>query len=71
MMIKIAPFVSKAQRRYLYAKHPAIAKRWEKHTPEGTRLPEHVKKSALILKWVENALEKRAQAINLRTLLGE
>lgn len=35
------PFKSQAQRAYLYAKHPEIAKRWEKETPEG-KLPEHV-----------------------------
>jgi len=26
------PFKSKAQRNYLYANHPDIAKRWEKET---------------------------------------
>jgi len=34
------PFESEAQRRYMYAKHPEIAKRWEKHTPKGKDLPE-------------------------------
>jgi hypothetical protein len=38
------PFQSKAQRAYLYAKHPEIAKRWESVTPKGAALPEHVKK---------------------------
>lgn len=33
------PFKSKAQRRFMHAKHPAIAKRWEKETPPG-KLPE-------------------------------
>lgn len=33
------PFVSKAQRRMMYAKHPEIAKRWEKETPNKP-LPE-------------------------------
>jgi len=37
------PFESEAQRRFLYAKHPTIAKRWERHTPKGKKLPEHVK----------------------------
>ena len=36
------PFRSAAQRRFMYAKHPEIAKRWEKETPKG-KLPEHVK----------------------------
>lgn len=65
------PFVSKSQERWMFATHPKMAKKWAAHTPENAHLPEHVKKSALILKWVENALEKRAQAISLRTLLGE
>jgi hypothetical protein len=34
------PFVSEAQRRYLYAEHPEIAKRFQKHTPKGAKLPE-------------------------------
>lgn len=41
------PFRSEAQRRFMYAKHPRIAKRWEKHTPKGADLPEHVKKAML------------------------
>ena len=35
------PFESKAQRRFMYAKHPEMAKRWEAHTPKGKKLPEH------------------------------
>jgi len=37
------PFKSQAQRGFMYAKHPEIAKRWEKETPAG-KLPEHVMK---------------------------
>jgi len=36
------PFKSEAQRRYMHAKHPTIAKRWEKHTPKGEKLPEKI-----------------------------
>lgn len=36
---------SKAQRAYLWMHHPEIAKRWEKITPHGKKLPEHVKKA--------------------------
>jgi len=36
------PFKSDAQRRFLYAKHPKIAERFQEHTPKGARLPEHV-----------------------------
>jgi hypothetical protein len=44
------PFVSDAQRRFMYAKHPRIAKRWEAHTPKGKDLPERVKKALARLK---------------------
>jgi hypothetical protein len=33
------PFKSQAQRRFMHAKHPEIAERWEAHTPKGKRLP--------------------------------
>jgi hypothetical protein len=36
------PFASQAQRRYMYLKHPEIAKRWEKETPAKPKLPQHV-----------------------------
>lgn len=39
------PFKSEAQRRFMYARHPKIAKRWEKHTPKGKKLPEKVNES--------------------------
>lgn len=39
------PFKSEAQRKFMWAKHPEMAKRWAEHTPKGTKLPEHVKKA--------------------------
>lgn len=33
------PFKSEAQRRFMYAKHPDMAARWEEETPTGKRLP--------------------------------
>jgi hypothetical protein len=36
------PFKSEAQRRYMYAKHPRIAERWQSHTPKNKELPEKV-----------------------------
>lgn len=33
------PFKSDAQRAFLYAKHPAIAKRWRKESGPQTNLP--------------------------------
>lgn len=38
------PFKSIAQRAFLYAKHPEIAKRWAKETSKAKKLPQHVKK---------------------------
>ena len=38
------PFKSEAQRAWMYAKHPKMAKKWEAHTPKGAKLPKHVKK---------------------------
>lgn len=34
------PFESEAQRRFMFAQHPRIAKRWAKETPKGKDLPE-------------------------------
>jgi hypothetical protein len=31
---------SKAQRRYLHAKKPSVARRFEQHTPKGKQLPQ-------------------------------
>jgi hypothetical protein len=38
------PFQSDQQRKFMYAKHPQIAARWEKETPEGKKLPKKVSK---------------------------
>ena len=38
------PFKSEAQRKYLYARHPEVAKEFEAHTPKGAKLPKRVKK---------------------------
>lgn len=46
------PFRSKAQRRFLYANHPEIAKRWEKEThnplPERKGKTKHQKALAML-----------------------
>lgn len=34
------PFKSKSQQRFLYAKHPKVAKEFARHTPKGASLPE-------------------------------
>jgi hypothetical protein len=38
------PFVSKAQRAWMHIHDPKMAKRWEKHTKKGVKLPYHVEK---------------------------
>jgi len=42
------PFVSNAQRKYLYANHPDVAREFADATPKGKKLPEHVKKAHLL-----------------------
>lgn len=40
------PYKSDAQRKFMHARHPQIAARWDKEHPgnaRSTRLPEHVK----------------------------
>ena len=36
------PFKSQAQRGYMYANHPEMAKEFESKTPKGKKLPQHV-----------------------------
>ncbi len=38
------PFKSKAQQRWMFATHPAMAKRWAAETKNIKRLPQHAKK---------------------------
>ena len=33
------PFQSEAQRRWMYAHHPEMARRWQRETPKGKHLP--------------------------------
>lgn len=42
------PFQSEAQRRYLWANHPEIAKRWADEYPNQGKLPMHVKRDATL-----------------------
>jgi hypothetical protein len=48
------PFVSESQRRYLWMKHPEVAKEFADKTPKGKKLPYHKKDSKL------NAMKKKA-----------
>ena len=38
----MSPFVSQAQRAWMYANRPKMAAEWEAETPKGKRLPERV-----------------------------
>lgn len=40
----MSPFKSKKQRAWMHANEPEMAKRWEKETPKGKKLPLRVKK---------------------------
>lgn len=42
--LRMPPFRSRAQVRWMYANKPAMAKRWAKETPNMKRLPNRVKK---------------------------
>lgn len=55
-MDKIAPFKSKAQQRFMFARHPEMAKRWAKETPSIKKLPE--KKAMLIEKLARKKKER-------------
>lgn len=48
------PFVSQAQRAYMHIHHPKIAEEFERATPKGAKLPQHVKKSKKKYKIVVN-----------------
>ena len=38
------PFKSQQQRKFMYAKHPEMAKEWEDKTPKGKKLPKKLTK---------------------------
>lgn len=50
------PFKSKAQQRWMYAKHPEMAHRWAEHTPDMSKLPEK-KKAEIEKKGYEDVLK--------------
>lgn len=41
---KTMPFKSQAQRKYLYANEPKVAKKFAEHTPKNAKLPKRVSK---------------------------
>ena len=53
------PFQSKAQQGFMFAKHPKIAKRWAKETPDMKDLPE--KKGEHAIRGLKRAAGKRGK----------
>ncbi len=52
------PFKSQAQRRWMYANKPAMAKRWSEHTPNIKNLPERKRRKVLFAA-LKNISKKR------------
>lgn len=42
------PFKSESQRKFMYAKMPLLAEKFQKETPKGRNLPEKAKKEGKI-----------------------
>jgi hypothetical protein len=63
------PFKSKAQRGWMFANEPAMAKRWAAHTPKGKKLPEHVKKAEELGPKVQAALAKLAVQVQQQQMI--
>jgi len=47
------PFKSQAQRRYLYARHPKVARRWRKEHGPQRNLPERSRRNQLVQSFVK------------------
>lgn len=63
-LVEMYPMKSQAQRRWMHAVKPKMAKKWERETPEGVDLPEKVSKHLLgvpviTLALIERLLNKR------------
>lgn len=57
------PYKSDAQRKFMHAKHPDIAKRWDKEYPDQKDLPEHVKKSSVEQRLILHSAIKLASQV--------
>lgn len=53
------PFRSQAQRRFLFSKHPDIAKRWASEFPNQKRLPERIHSKYKQALAIERAVHKK------------
>ncbi len=71
------PMVSQAQRRWMHANKPDMAREWEAHTPKGKKLPDKVKNAyvfgsadALAVLGLKTAAEELRLKIPDRTFHG-
>lgn len=53
------PFKSEAQRKWMHANKPEMAKKWEKHTPKDKKLPKKKSKSESLESRLDAVLEGR------------
>lgn len=59
------PFKSEAQRRWMYANHPEMAKEWEADTPKGP-LPARIKPIPKGRKRAGEALSAKAKELGIK-----
>jgi len=57
------PFKSEAQRRYLHAKEPEVAEKFEAHTSKGQKLPEKKSRGHLSRLTLKDRARARAAAL--------
>jgi len=53
------PFQSQAQKGFLFANHPEVAKEFADKTPPGKKLPPHKKKKHNYSKAQQDAIQRR------------
>ncbi len=54
------PFKSEAQRRFMFSKHPEMAKEWEKDTPKDAELPERIHPEKNVKDYIKRHLRNNA-----------
>jgi hypothetical protein len=52
------PFKSEAQRRFMFARHPELAKKWAHKYGTPSDLPEHVRKTKAVKAALKKAMSK-------------
>lgn len=62
------PFLSEAQRRFMWAKHPDIARRWAHEYPNQGKLPMHAGGQPVNRTFAQLARERRHRKTRVRTI---